>query len=78
MGDTTSPHLHRFNERIQLQGEPANDAQIVAAFERIDIARGTLTLTYFETAILAALLIMADAALDLAILEVGLGGRLTL
>ena len=76
VGDTTSPHLHRFNERIQLQGEPANDAQIVAAFERIDIARGTLTLTYFETAILAALLIMADAALDLAILEVGLGGRL--
>ena len=76
VGDTTSPHLHRFNERIQVQGTPASDAQIVAAFERIEAARGELTLTYFETAILAALLIMADAAVDLAILEVGLGGRL--
>ncbi len=76
VGDTTSPHLHRFNERIQVQGTPASDAQIVEAFERIEAARGALTLTYFETAILAALLIMADAALDLAILEVGLGGRL--
>ena len=76
VGDTTSPHLHRFNERIQLQGVPASDGQIVEAFERIEAARGSLTLTYFETAILAAFLIMADAALDLAILEVGLGGRL--
>ena len=76
VGDTTSPHLHRFNERIQLQGMPASDGQIVEAFERIEAARGSLTLTYFETAILAALLIMADASLDLAILEVGLGGRL--
>lgn len=76
VGDTTSPHLHRFNERIQLQGEPASDAQIIQAFERIEAARGALTLTYFETAILAALLIMAEAELDLALLEVGLGGRL--
>ena len=37
IGEPYSPHLHRFNERIQLR-EPANDAQIVAAFERIDIA----------------------------------------
>ena len=76
VGDTTSPHLHRFNERIQVQGVPASDEQIVAAFERIEAARGSLTLTYFETAILAALLIMAEADLDLALLEVGLGGRL--
>ena len=76
VGDTTSPHLHRFNERIQVQGIPASDAQIVAAFERIEAARGSLTLTYFETAILAALLILVDANLDLALLEVGLGGRL--
>jgi len=76
VGDTTSPHLHRFNERIVVQGAPAEDDQIVAAFERIEVARGTTSLTYFETAILAALLILKEAELDLAILEVGLGGRL--
>lgn len=76
VGDTTSPHLHRFNERIMVQGTPASDEQIVSAFERIEVARGTTSLTYFETAILAALLILKEAELDLAILEVGLGGRL--
>ncbi len=76
VGDTTSPHLHRFNERIVVDGTPASDEQIVEAFERIETARGATSLTYFETAILAALLILRKAELDLAILEVGLGGRL--
>ena len=78
---TTSPHLQRFNERIRIDGAEASDGTIVEAFERIERARiglagGPVSLTYFETAILAALLIMADAGPDLAVLEVGLGGRL--
>lgn len=73
---TTSPHLHRFNERIVIDGVKASDADIVGAFERIEAARGPVTLTYFEFAILAALLLMAEADPDVALLEVGLGGRL--
>ena len=75
---TTSPHLQRFNERIRIDGIAVDDRTIVSAFERIDAARreAGVSLTYFETAILAALLTMADAAPDLAVLEVGLGGRL--
>ncbi|TVS08611.1 MAG: bifunctional tetrahydrofolate synthase/dihydrofolate synthase [Gammaproteobacteria bacterium] len=76
VGVTTSPHLHRFNERIVITGAEASDGDIVAAFERIDAARQDISLTYFEFAILAAIDLMARAALDVAVLEVGLGGRL--
>ncbi|MCC5871464.1 MAG: bifunctional folylpolyglutamate synthase/dihydrofolate synthase [Gammaproteobacteria bacterium] len=76
VGVTTSPHLHRFNERIVITGQTASDADIMTAFERIERARGNITLTYFEFAILAAFELMADAELDVAVLEVGLGGRL--
>ena len=76
VGCYTSPHLLRYNERIRIDGQPADDATICAAFERIEQARGDTRLTYFEYGTLAALLLFADSALDLAILEVGLGGRL--
>lgn len=76
VGVTTSPHLHRFNERIVLAGREASDAAIISAFERIEELRGSISLTYFEFAILAAFELMADADLDVAVLEVGLGGRL--
>lgn len=76
VGSYSSPHIHRFNERIRIQGQPASDRDIVSAFERIEEARETISLTYFEFATLAALLIFAEARLDLWILEVGLGGRL--
>ena len=76
VGTYTSPHLQFFNERIRIDGEPVSDELIIRAFERIDAARGATVLTYFEFATLAALLIFADASLDLVILEVGLGGRL--
>lgn len=72
----TSPHLLRYNERVRINGKDAGDAALVAAFERIEQARGAVALTYFEFATLAALLCFEAAALDLAILEVGLGGRL--
>ena len=76
VGAFTSPHLLRYNERVRIQGDDAPDALLVAAFERIEAARGEIPLTYFEFGTLAALAIFADAGLDLALLEVGLGGRL--
>ena len=76
VGTYTSPHLLRFNERIRVDGADADDAAIVAAFERIDLARGDVPITYFEYATLAAFDLFEREALDLAILEVGLGGRL--
>lgn len=75
-GCYTSPHIHRFNERIRLQGEEVADERLIAAFAAIDAARGETLLSYFEFATLAALTLFRDAELDLAILEVGLGGRL--
>ncbi len=75
-GSYTSPHLVRYNERIHLQGEPVSDERILEAFEDIDGARGDLPLTYFEFGTLAALWIMAREKVDVALLEVGLGGRL--
>ena len=72
----TSPHLARYNERIRVAGSEVADAQLISAFERIEQARGATTLTFFEYNTLAALLIFTDAAVDAAVLEVGLGGRL--
>ncbi|WP_461518143.1 bifunctional folylpolyglutamate synthase/dihydrofolate synthase [Porticoccus sp.] len=76
VGCYTSPHLIRYNERIVINGQMASDEAICDAFERIEQARGDISLTYFEFGTLAALILMADAAVDVAILEVGLGGRL--
>ena len=76
VGTYTSPHLWRFNERIQIDGVEADDADIVSAFERIDAARGDTPITYFEYATLAAFDLFQRADLDVCILEVGLGGRL--
>ncbi|MDY0022478.1 bifunctional tetrahydrofolate synthase/dihydrofolate synthase, partial [Arenimonas caeni] len=75
-GAYTSPHLLRYNERVRIDGAEAADAALVAAFERIEAARGDVPLTFFEFGTLAALLLFEAADLDLAILEVGLGGRL--
>ena len=75
-GMFTSPHFIRYNERIQVGGAEVTDEELVAAFERIEQARGSITLTFFEFNVLAALVIFAERAVDVAILEVGLGGRL--
>jgi len=76
VGRYTSPHVHRFNERIAINGIDVVDDALVSAFERIERARGDVLLTFFEYTTLAAFLLFADASLDLAVLEVGLGGRL--
>jgi dihydrofolate synthase/folylpolyglutamate synthase len=75
-GALTSPHLTRYNERIQVEGAQVSDAELIHAFERIERARGATTLTFFEYNTLAALLVFADRRIDIAVLEVGLGGRL--
>ena len=80
VGAYTSPHLLRYNERVRIDGEDADDASLVAAFEAVEAASSETLLTYFEYGTLAALWLFArrspDPALDLVILEVGLGGRL--
>jgi len=72
----TSPHLLRYNERIRLNGNPVDDTTLCDAFARVDTARADDSLTYFEFGTLAALDIMTRESLDVALLEVGLGGRL--
>lgn len=76
VGAYTSPHLLRYNERVRIDGQEASDAALVAAFAAVEAARGDVTLTYFEYGTLAALQLFGASALDLAVLEVGLGGRL--
>ncbi|WP_460730885.1 bifunctional tetrahydrofolate synthase/dihydrofolate synthase [Lysobacter rhizosphaerae] len=76
VGAYTSPHLLAYNERVRIDGADAGDADLVAAFEAIEAARGDTLLTYFEYGTLAALWLFERSRLDLAILEVGLGGRL--
>ncbi len=76
VGLFTSPHLVRYNERIRVGGGEVGDAELIEAFERTEAARGTTTLTFFEYNTLAALLIFARRAVQVAVLEVGLGGRL--
>lgn len=75
-GNFTSPHLIDYNERIKLNGKNASDEIIIEAFELIDQARGEISLSYFEFGTLAAMLIFTKQNVDVAILEVGLGGRL--
>jgi len=76
VGAYTSPHLHCFNERIRLQGLPCDEDLICEAFCEIDAIRGEVSLSYFEFATLAALWIFCRKRVSVALLEVGLGGRL--
>ena len=72
----TSPHLLRYNERVRIAGEEAADAILARTFARVEAARGAVPLTYFEFGTLAAFAAFEEAQVDVAILEVGLGGRL--
>ena len=76
VGAYTSPHLERYNERVRIDGNDVDDQALVAAFAAVEAARGDTALTYFEYGTLAALWLFARAGLDLAVLEVGMGGRL--
>ncbi|MGJ7543140.1 bifunctional tetrahydrofolate synthase/dihydrofolate synthase [Variovorax sp. LT1R16] len=72
----TSPHLVRFEERLRLNGEAIDGAELVPHFEAVEQTRAEIPLTYFELTTLAILRCMAASKSDVAILEVGLGGRL--
>ena len=76
VGCTLSPHVHRFNERVRINGVELDDAGLCAVFEVIEAGRGDTLLTYFEFTSLAALYCFKQAAVEVAVLEVGLGGRL--
>jgi dihydrofolate synthase/folylpolyglutamate synthase len=75
-GVYTSPHLVHFEERCRLHGESASAEAFAEAFAAVEAVRGDVSLTYFEFSTLAILHLMAQSHLDVAILEVGLGGRL--
>jgi dihydrofolate synthase/folylpolyglutamate synthase len=72
----TSPHLLRYNERIRVHGREISDEALLAAFDAIDAARDGTSLTFFEWNTLAALVVFARTRVDVAVLEVGMGGRL--
>ncbi|MDX1554960.1 MAG: folylpolyglutamate synthase/dihydrofolate synthase family protein [Xanthomonadales bacterium] len=72
----TSPHISRYNERIRIAGKEAGDEEVIAGFEAVQQALGETRLTYFEFGTLAAFATMAAAQPDVAVLEIGLGGRL--
>ena len=72
----TSPHLVRFNERIRVAGTPIEDAALIALLEQCEQANRGQPITFFEVATCAAFLAFTRSAADVALLEVGLGGRL--
>lgn len=75
-GCYTSPHLLHYNERVRVDKQPVNDAELCNSFERIERVRADVALTYFEFGTLAAMELFISHKVDVAILEVGLGGRL--
>ena len=76
VGCYTSPHLFKYNERIRINQQAVSDEVLCEAFHIIDLARADIPLTYFEFGTLAALVIFKKYNVDIAVLEVGLGGRL--
>ena len=79
-GVYTSPHLVHFEERCRIHGDIVGATELIAAFADVESARcqngQDVSLTYFEFTTLAILRLMSQSRLDVAILEVGLGGRL--
>ncbi|WP_025739993.1 bifunctional tetrahydrofolate synthase/dihydrofolate synthase [Salinivibrio socompensis] len=75
-GVYSSPHLVRYNERVRINGDVLADREHIQAFDTINHARGQTSLSFFEFGTLAALQLFKQHALDVVILEVGLGGRL--
>ena len=76
VGRYTSPHLLRYHERICIAGQAVTDEQLCHAFNAIEMVRDNMSLTFFEFSTLAAMLIFQTSQIDIALLEVGLGGRL--
>ncbi|MDE2431100.1 MAG: bifunctional folylpolyglutamate synthase/dihydrofolate synthase, partial [Burkholderiales bacterium] len=76
VGLYSKPHFLDFNERARINGEMVKDELFTQTFAEVEAQRGDISLTYFEFTTLAICKLLADAKLDVVILEVGLGGRL--
>lgn len=76
VGLYSKPHFLDFNERARINGESVKDEVLIQSFDDVEAQRGDISLTYFEFTTLAICKLLADAPLDVVILEVGLGGRL--
>lgn len=76
VGTFTSPHLRDYRERVRVQGAEVSSEALLWAFEKIESARGGVSLTFFEYNAVAAMLIFESARLDAWVLEIGMGGRL--
>lgn len=76
VGCYTSPHLLRYNERVRIHGKEVDDDQLCRAFTAVEVSRDNIPLTYFEFGTLAAVWLFTQARVDVAVLEIGLGGRL--
>lgn len=72
----SSPHIEHFNERLRINKCNIDDQSLINAFEKIEIARGDISLSYYEYTTLAAFLVLMAIKPEVIILEVGLGGRL--
>ena len=76
VGAYSSPHVFRYTERVRIDGEEIDEMALCRAFQRVEEVRGDIPLTYFEYGTLGALVAFSEAGVELAVLEVGLGGRL--
>lgn len=76
VGRYTTPHLLHYNERIVIDGNEMSDEELCGAFKAIEEQRGEISLTSFEYGTLAAVWLFQQKKVDVAILEVGMGGRL--
>lgn len=76
VGVFSSPHIFNYNERVRINGEMLADQAHIDAFNFIESRRGDVALTYFEFSTLASYRIFQQLALDVVLIEVGLGGRL--
>ena len=76
VGTYTSPHLHRFNERITINDRPIADAELEALVQELRGKNPQLPATFFEFTTALALLYFSREQVDLVVLEVGMGGRL--
>lgn len=75
-GCYTSPHLVSYNERVRVNHRQASNEELIRAFNRVEAARGDVSLSYFEFGTLAAISLLSRRRLDFAVMEIGLGGRL--
>jgi len=76
VGLYTSPHLLDFAERVRINGQPADEELLAAAARRLQPLAIELGATFFETTTALAFFCFAEAAVEIVVAEVGLGGRL--